>query len=118
MDLGKFVLDRQLLDSDNRRCGKVDDLLIVVEGDGLPIVAGIIAQQGALAQDSGAAVLYVVRWIYRLLGVQQPRPIIVDWDLVEKVDVVVHLSKTRHELGLDQLQSSLSSRIVSKIPGS
>jgi hypothetical protein len=118
MDLGKFVLDKQLLDSDNRRCGKVDDLLVVVEGDELPVVAGIIAHHGALAQDMGAAVLYLARWIYRLLGVPQPRPVSVDWDLVEKIDVVVHLSKTRHELGLDRIQSSLSSRIVGRIPGS
>lgn len=117
MDLGRFVLDKQLLDSDKRRCGKVDDLALVAENDELPVVAGILAQQGTLARDMGGFIFRLVRWLYRLVGIRHPEPVFIAWDLVDKIDVVVHLCKTRHALGLDRLQSALGERIIGKIPG-
>jgi hypothetical protein len=43
IDLALGVLDHQLLDSEERRCGKVDDLELDGLGEGKPRVAAILA---------------------------------------------------------------------------
>ena len=117
MELGKEVMDKQLLDGEGRRCGKVDDLLLLSEDNEPPVVSAILAQQGALAQDMGQLTLKLALFLYRLLGVRDAKPVEIDWRLVEKLDVVVHMSKSRSDLGLDRLQRAVGERVMSKIPG-
>jgi sporulation protein YlmC with PRC-barrel domain len=47
IDLGLGLLDHQLLDSEGRRCGKVDDLELVGVRDGAPHVAAILVGPAA-----------------------------------------------------------------------
>jgi len=117
MNLGVVVLDKQMLDVNHRRCGKVDDLLLETNGEGCLAVKAIISQTGALARDMGPWMSRIMRGVYRLLGITDPHPVYIDWDLVTKIDVVVHLSKSREELGLQRLQNAISQRIIGRIPG-
>lgn len=117
MDLGREIMDKQLLDNQRRRCGKVDDILLVALPGELPAVSGILAQNGTLAQDIGPRVLRLARWLFRIIGVDAREPVTIDWNVVEKIDVVVHLMQTRAELGLDRLQTALGDGLIAKIPG-
>ena len=54
LEAGLHLLDRQLVDSDGRLAGKVDDLeLELPEGGGPPLVTAILAGPGALSRRVG-----------------------------------------------------------------
>jgi sporulation protein YlmC with PRC-barrel domain len=74
IDIGLGLLDHQLVDSDGRRCGKVDDLELDGVGEGRPVVKAIL--------------------------VGRRRQVHVPWDRVEKIDSAVHLKGTARELRL------------------
>lgn len=71
IDLGRDVLDHQLVDREGRRCGKVDDLELEGIADGEPCVAAILSgasawrgrgRLGRLAAFVGGGGLVRVPW--------------------------------------------------------
>jgi hypothetical protein len=94
LDLAYRLLDLDLVDSEGRRCGKVDDL----EFDGAP---GETAYVAAIVSGPDAMPARFPRrlrgWAARLLRGGETR---VGWDRVEKFDAVVALRGTAAELGL------------------
>jgi sporulation protein YlmC with PRC-barrel domain len=74
IDIGLGLLDHQLVDSEGRRCGKVDDLELEGVRDGRPVVTAIL--------------------------VGRRRQVHVPWDRVEKIDSAVQLKGTARELRL------------------
>jgi len=92
LDLGLGLLDHQLVDSEGRRCGNVDDLeLEGLDGDS-PRVTAILV---------GPPVWRGRGWFGRLAAaVGRGRTVRVPWDEVDKIDAAVHLKKTASELRL------------------
>ncbi len=92
IDLALGILDHQLLDADERRCGKVDDLEIEgVSGDA-PEVVAIVVGPGAW-KNRGR-----IGWLLSRLA---PRWVVkVGWEEVEKITSAVHLRKKAEELRL------------------
>lgn len=121
MDLGKHVVDKELLDVHGLRAGKVDDLLLVVpdtaEGS-LPEVAAIITGPLALSRHLPRCVQWLARHTYRLLGVADPRPATLPWSRVTAIDVVVHTDVDRAEARLLAVQDAVARRFISRLPGS
>jgi sporulation protein YlmC with PRC-barrel domain len=74
IDLGLGLLDHQIVDSEGRRCGKVDDLELAGVRDGTPVVAKLL--------------------------VGRRRRVHVPWDRVANVDSAVHLKVRAEELRL------------------
>jgi sporulation protein YlmC with PRC-barrel domain len=74
IDIGLGLLDHQLVDSEGRRCGKVDDLELEGVREGRPVVKEIL--------------------------VGRRRQVHVPWDRVAKIDSAVHLKGTARELRL------------------
>lgn len=74
IDLGLGLLDHQLVDSEGRRCGNVDDLEIEGVREGKAVVTAIL--------------------------VGRRRQVHVPWDRVDKIDSAVHLKGTARELRL------------------
>ena len=74
IDLGLGLLDHQIVDSEGRRCGKVDDLELAGIAEGRPVVTELL--------------------------VGRRRRVHVAWDRVAEVDSAVHLKGTAHELRL------------------
>jgi hypothetical protein len=92
IDLGLGILDHQLIDSDGRRCGKVDDLELEGVSEGKPRVSAILTGPPAWRGRGrmGAA-------LSRLFS----RPVVkVSWDEVARVDSAVRLRKPASELRL------------------
>jgi sporulation protein YlmC with PRC-barrel domain len=90
IDLGLGLVDHQLVDSDGRRCGKVDDLELTGIREGRPQVAEI------------------------LIG--RRRAVHVPWKEVAKVDSGVHLRRTAEELRLGR-GDVWARKLVAWIPG-
>jgi sporulation protein YlmC with PRC-barrel domain len=95
VDLGLRLLDDQLLDAEEHRCGRVDDIQLR-GGPGSPTeIEALLVGPGAWTGRLRKPFAYVVDG----LGPDYMRRI--PWTSVEKVGTAVHLSHTAEELGLE-----------------
>jgi sporulation protein YlmC with PRC-barrel domain len=111
LDLAYGVLDHQLVDSEGRRCGKVDELeLDGKAGEKLRVVALLVGPGAWWGRLPGP----FARLAGRLFARQVVR---VPWEAVESAEAAVHLSNTASELGLGRGDDRWRKRIA-RIPGS
>ncbi len=109
IEIGLRVLDRQLLDKDGRRCGKVDDLAIEGGVGDVPEVVAILVGPGYWGQRAGR--------VGRLAGwIGGGRRVRVPWSDVRKLDSAVELRQSATELGLGRGDDRLRP-YVSRLPG-
>jgi sporulation protein YlmC with PRC-barrel domain len=109
IDLGLNVLDHQLLDSEGRRCGKVDDLALEGNaGEVLEIVA-ILCGPGVWRARAGL-VGRLAAWLGGGGRVRIP------WEEVAEVGVHVKLRKQAGQLRLGRGDDRLRP-YIEKIPG-
>jgi len=108
IDLGLRVVDRQLLDSDERRCGKVDDLALE-GGPGEELRVAAILSGPDVWPNRGGLLGRLAAWIGGGGRVRVP------WNEVAKVDVQVRLKKRAPELGLGRGDDRLRP-LIAKIP--
>ena len=109
IDLGLQVVDRQLLDSEGRRCGNVDDLALEGgPGEKLEVVA-IFSGPGAWRRRAGLVGRFAA-WIGGGSVVRIP------WQEVAEVSSHVELRKRAEGLGLGRGDDRLRP-FIQKIPG-
>jgi hypothetical protein len=109
IDLALGLLDHQLLDSEGRRCGKVDELELAGVADGRPRVAAILV--GAGAWRGRGRLGRLAAWLARR------RTVRVSWDDVAHVDSAVHLRRSARKLRLGRGDDRLRPW-VERVPGS
>jgi sporulation protein YlmC with PRC-barrel domain len=109
LDLAFGLLDHQLVDSDGRRCGKVDDLAIEGGPGETPVVTAILVGPGAWKSRGRLG-----RLAARLAGDGSVR---LPWDVVEDVKSAVELKQTAKELGLGR-GDDRAAAWVKRLPGS
>jgi hypothetical protein len=110
INLGLNVLDHQLLDAEDRRCGKVDDIALEgAPGEDLEVVA-ILCGPGVWRARAGV-IGRIASW---LGGGGRAR---IPWDEVASVGSHVQLRRRADELGLGRGDDRLRPYIA-KIPGS
>jgi sporulation protein YlmC with PRC-barrel domain len=93
LDLGLGVLDHQLLDSEGRRCGNVDDLAIEGEPGQEAEVVAILSGPDVWRERAGL----LGRIAARIGGGGRVR---IPWEEVADVESHVRLKKTAPEYGL------------------
>jgi sporulation protein YlmC with PRC-barrel domain len=110
LDLGLGLLDHQLVDSEGRRCGNVDDLELEGVRDGEPRVTAILVGPPAWRGRG---------WLGRLAASLAPggEMVRVPWEEVDEIEAVVQLKKTAHELRLGR-GDDRARKWVERIPGS
>ena len=107
--LGLELVDRQLLDSEDRRCGNIDDLALEGgPGEKLEVVA-ILSGPGAWCRRAGLIGRFAA-WI------GGGRVVRVPWEEVAGVSAHVKLRKRAEELGLGRGDDRLRP-LLQKIPG-
>jgi len=109
IDLCLGILDHQLVDSEGRRCGKVDDLELAGLRDGDPRVSAIVTGPGGWRGRGRLG-----RLLATLVGA---KTVIVPWEEVNEVGAEVGLREPAHELGLGR-GDDVAVRWVEKLPGS
>ena len=93
LDIGLGVLDHQLLDSEGRRCGNVDDLAIEGEPGGDAEVVAILSGPGVWRQRAGL-LGRIAAWIGGGGRVRIP------WNQVAGIESHVRLKREASQYGL------------------
>jgi sporulation protein YlmC with PRC-barrel domain len=118
IDLALELLDRQLLDSEGKDCGKVDDLEFEVGKSGLPVLTNILVGPGALGPAFSRWPGRVITAVWRRLHPNRnPEPLRIPWSDVERVDYEVHLTVQREEAGLTRSEDWARDILIGRIPG-
>ena len=109
LDLVLNVLDHQILDSEGRRCGNVDDLALEGGPGESPRVVAILVGPGYWGPRAG--------WVGRLAGwIGGGRRARVPWEEVEEMKSAVILCRPAAELGLGHGDDRVRP-YLEKIPG-
>jgi sporulation protein YlmC with PRC-barrel domain len=118
VDAVLHLLDRQVVDSDGRMAGKVDDLELVEDDDGRLTVSALLTGPGALGPRLGGAVGAVATATWsRLSGRPEDRPGRIDLGLVADVGTVVTLSVRRSEVDTQGFEAWVRTRVIEALPG-
>ena len=117
LEAGLHLLDRQLVDSEGRLAGKVDDLeLTLPEGGGPPLVTAILAGPGALSRRVGGRLgAWLEAVANRLRG--DTRPARVPFTVVKEIGSAIDLHVARAELETDRLEAWTRDHLIGKLPG-
>ena len=117
LEAGLHLLDRQLIDSDGRLAGKVDDLeLEVPEGGGPPVVTAILSGPGALSRRIGGRPgAWLEAVANRLRG--DRRPARVPFGVVKRIESAVDLSVAKAELETNRLEAWTRDHLIGHLPG-
>ena len=118
MHLVREVLDKEILDCDGFKGGKVDDLLLELRAGEPPVVRAILTQHGALAQVLGGRAARWSAWLRaQTLGLSADMaPITIGWEHVTRIDVTVHIDLSRTDADLLRSERALWQRWISRLP--
>lgn len=111
------LLDRQILTSEGRMVGKVDDLELELRDDGRLYVSALLSGPGALGPRLGGALGTIVRSTWsRLSG--RTEPLRVDWSQVAHLTSVVELGVSAEAVDIDGFEDWVRDRFIAALPGS
>ena len=119
LEAGLHLLDRQLIDSNGRLAGKVDDLeLEVPDGGGPPVVTAILSGPGALSRRIGGRLgAWLEAVANRLRDGDNPHPARVSFGVVKRIDSAVDLSVPKDQLETDRLEAWTRDHLIGHVPG-
>ena len=117
MLLVRDVLDKQMLDRDGEKMGKVDGLVLLVGEDGPPRVAYLEAGAPTLARRLGPG---IGRWASRLAvkwGGAHPESWRIPWTKVREVTLDVRIDVKSDETRVNVVEDWLRVHVVEHLPG-
>jgi hypothetical protein len=118
MYLFRHIMDKELVDQQGFKAGKVDDIVLELRPGELPAVRAILTSHGALIPLLPARVGRMLAWFEKqILGINAIEPREVTWEHVSRIDVVVHLDIKREEAGLTHTQETIWRRFIRPLPG-
>lgn len=115
MDLGRQILDQQLVDRNELKIGKVDGLVLQLRDGAPPRVAAILTGGHLLSHRLHP---WIERWARRLtrrFGPRETSPIRIPWSQVMKIGVDVKVDVAADQMM--QWEYWVRDHIVRRIPG-
>jgi len=111
------LLDRQILTSDGRMVGKVDDVELELRDDGRLYVTALLSGPGALGPRLGGALGTLVQGTWsRLSGRTEPAR--VRWSQVAHLTSAVELGVSAETVRIDGFEEWVRDRFIAALPGS
>ena len=118
LDVHMDLLDKQIVDSDGRLCGKVDDAELTQEADGQVFVTALLVGPIALAPRFGGRLgTWLASLARHTAGDLDRPPHRVDMAHVIEIGSAIKLDVARQELGLGQGEDWVAERIIGRLPG-
>jgi hypothetical protein len=118
LDAGLRLLDRQIVDCDERPVANVDDLEAVYDERGRPYIVAVLTGPGAWGPRVGGR---LSRWITaiwrRLHPAARPAPSRIPMTAVTRVDSAVHLAVPRSSTAALALDQWVDLHVISRLPG-
>jgi sporulation protein YlmC with PRC-barrel domain len=120
IDAGLELLDRQVVDTNGRMAGNVDDLeLTFAHEGGPPVVTAILAGPGALARRVGGRLGNAIASVHeRLQEADIEGPARISFGAVASIGSDVRLTVSRQDLEIYRFERWARDTIVARIPGS
>ena len=114
MFLDHDIMDREIVDRDGHKVGKVDALLLEFRGEHPPVVLGIETRNGALARRAGGWAERLCGWFRRALQGTAGRddPKFIEWKNIMHIDVVVHADVDRSADGFQETERAVWERWI------
>ena len=120
-DVALQLLDRQVVASNGRLVCNVDDLDLVVDENGRPVVTALLVGPGVLGPRVGGVVGRAMTAVWRRLARDpDPKPGRIPIELVSKVESAIRLSVDKDELvlaGIDGFETWVREAVINRIPG-
>jgi sporulation protein YlmC with PRC-barrel domain len=98
MDLGRQVLDQQLVDRSNLNIGKVDGIVLTLRDEGPPRVAAILTGGHILAARLHPWIERLAARLTRRCGPVASEPFRIPWSKVKKIGVDVKVDVAAEEV--------------------
>lgn len=117
MLLVRDVLDKQMVDRRGDRMGKVDGVVLQVDGEGPPRVVYLEAGVPTLARRLGPR---LGRWVSRLAhrwGGAHPESYRIPWTKVREVELDVRVDDEVEETRINVVEDWLRVHVVEHLPG-
>jgi sporulation protein YlmC with PRC-barrel domain len=115
---GRHLLDKQVVGSDGKQIGNVDDIDLDTTDPSAPTVSALLWGQIALGNRIGGR---LGRWIaasaQRLRTGDDDRPRRIDVNLIDEISHTVTLRAPADLVGTGGLESWLSDHVIGRIPG-
>ena len=115
MELGRQILDQQLVDRKELNIGKVDGIVLQLRDDAPPRITAILTGGHIFAQRLHPLIERWARWLTRRWGPRADTPIRIPWSQVMKIGVDVKV-----DVAADQIMAWehwVRDHIVRRIPG-
>ncbi len=117
MKLVRDVLDRNLHDRDNEAMGRVDGLLMQVDGKSRPRITHIVIGGSTLWARLHPALGRLARRLARALGPKRGEPVRIPWSQVATAGKNIKLDVNAKETGALDWEIWLARHIIERIPG-
>jgi sporulation protein YlmC with PRC-barrel domain len=111
--LGLHLLDRQIIDVNERPVSNVDDLEL--SDDDPPVVSAILCGPAAYGPRLGGRLGKWIVAIHRRLVREDP--VRIPWAYVARIHSAVHLTTTRRDVGTTALDDWVREHFIGRIPG-
>jgi hypothetical protein len=118
MDLLRDVLDKQLVDRNGVKMGKVDGIVAEIRGGGPPRVVAVEVGSIVMARRLGRRPQGWITWlVLKVGGTRHSKPHRIEWGAVRDVGVDVELDIAVSDTAIFDWQDWLRDRLISRIPG-
>ena len=115
MDLVRDILDKQVVDRQGRKMGKVDGL-VLEDHEGSLRVAFLELGGGALARRLHPRLACVVQGLSRAFGVRDAEPLRIPWSKVLRHDVEVRVDLDAEETPAYAWERRLRDGVMRRLP--
>lgn len=115
MDIGREILDQQLIDRSGVNLGKVDSVVLELRDDGLPRVAAVLTGGHLFSRRIHPRLERWVRRLTRGWGPRSDSPLRIPWSQVLKIGVDVRVAVKAEDGSL--WEHWIRDRIICRIPG-
>ncbi|WP_431922943.1 hypothetical protein [Micromonospora wenchangensis] len=117
VQLGRQLLDRQIVDADGLLLGKVDDVEFAVDERGVPYVSCLLTGQGALGRRIGGRVGWLLVALADRFTEEASAPLRIPFGQVARIDSAVRLRTRADELPRPPVETWLRRHLIDRIPG-